>query len=144
VARVEGHEQSPIFDDAQAATQNIDYWMVGAYWEDDDPQDQTERFLAEGVWENGWKDRFLEEVKRIKVGDRIAIKASFTQKNDLPFDNRGKTVSGLAIKATGTVVKNQGDGRSVEVSWDAQGQPRCWYFYTNRLTIWQLRAATKR
>ena len=106
-----GHEQSPILDDAQTATKNIDYWMVGAYWEDDDPQDQTERFLAEGIWENGWKDRFQEEVKRIKVGDRIAIKASFTQKNDLPFDNRGKTVSGLAIKATGTVVKNHGDGR---------------------------------
>jgi 5-methylcytosine-specific restriction enzyme B len=139
VARVEGHNQSPIFDGAEAATKNVDYWMVGGYWEDDDPQDQTKRFLAEGIWENGWKDRFLEEVKRIKVGDRIAIKASFTQKNDLPFDNRGKTVSGLAIKATGTVVKNHGDGRSVEVSWDAQGQPRYWYFYTNRLTIWQLR-----
>jgi 5-methylcytosine-specific restriction protein B len=98
---------------------DIDYWMVGAYWHDRDPQDQTERFLAEGIWENGWKDRLLDQVNEMKVGDRIAIKAMFTQKHELPFENRGKTVSGMAIKATGTIVKNRDDGRIVEVSWDS-------------------------
>jgi 5-methylcytosine-specific restriction protein B len=139
LARVEGHPRAST-QQASGVEKDVDYWMVGAYWEDDDPQDQTQRFLAEGVWENGWKDRFLNEVKSIRVGDRIAIKSSFTQKKGLPFDNRGKTVSGLAVKATGTVVKNRGDGHSVEVSWDPPPeQPRPWYFYTGRSTVWQLR-----
>jgi len=33
----------------------ISYWLVGAYWDDRDPADQTERFLEEGIWENGYK-----------------------------------------------------------------------------------------
>jgi 5-methylcytosine-specific restriction protein B len=76
----------------------------------------------------------------MKVGDRIAIKAMFTRKHDLPFDNRGHTVSAMTIKATGTVVKNHGDGRSVEVMWDAAPQnTRNWYFYTYQPTIWHLK-----
>jgi 5-methylcytosine-specific restriction enzyme B len=119
---------------------DVDYWLVGAYWNDAEPVDQTERFLAQGVWENGYQDKYLDQVKSMKVGDRIAIKASFTQKYDLPFDNQGNTASGLAIKATGTVVKNHGDGRSVEVSWDTPpAEPRNWYFYTGRGTVWRLR-----
>ena len=86
---------------------NVSYWMVGAYWAGSDPQDQTQRFLEEGVWENGYDDRFLDEVKGIKVGDKIAIKAAITQKNNLPFDARGKTVSKMVIKAVGTVVANR-------------------------------------
>jgi 5-methylcytosine-specific restriction enzyme B len=140
LARVERQPQPRTGDSLEAAEKEIDYWLVGAYWADADPQDQTERFLAEGVWENGWEDRFIDLVKTIKVGDRIAIKAMFTQKHDLPFDNRGKTVSGMTIKATGTVVKNHEDGRSVEVNWDpAPQQARYWYFYTYQPTIWHLR-----
>jgi 5-methylcytosine-specific restriction protein B len=119
---------------------DVEYWMVGAYWDEAEPADQTDRFISQGVWENGYRDKYLDQVKSIKVGDRIAIKATFTQKYSLPFDNRGNTVSGLAIKTTGTVVKNQGDGRSVEVSWDARPpEPRNWYFYTGRATVWHLR-----
>ena len=47
----------------------------------------------------------------MKVGDRIAIKAMSTQKHNLPFENHGKTVSVMTIKATGTIVKNHGNGR---------------------------------
>lgn len=140
LAKVDDQPQLAAERRTPTVSKDVDYWMVGAYWESDDPQDQTQRFLAEGIWENGYNDRFLEEVKGIKVGDRIAIKSSFTRKNDLPFDNRGKTVSGMAIKATGTVVKNPGDGRTVEVSWDTPlPEPRCWYFHTHRSTISKLR-----
>jgi 5-methylcytosine-specific restriction protein B len=92
-----------------------DYWLVGAYWDDKDPPDQTERFLEEGVWQNGYQDRYLDLVKSMKVGDRIAIKASTTQKRNLPFDARGKTVSRMVIKAAGAIVANRNDGRTVEV-----------------------------
>ena len=100
------------------------YWLVGAYWSDTDPQDQTDRFLAEGIWQNGYEDRYLDEVRSIQVGDKIAIKSSSTQKKDLPFDSRGNTVSRMTIKTVGTIVANRGDGRTVEVEWDSCFRPR--------------------
>jgi len=41
---------------------------------------------------NGYQDKYLDAVKSIQVGDRIAIKSSYTRKHDLPFDSRGQTV----------------------------------------------------
>ena len=95
----------------------ISYWLVGAYWDDRDPADQTERFLEEGIWENGYKNRFINDVMSMSVNDRIAIKAASTQRTGLPFDARNKTVSRMAIKAIGTIVANRDDGRTVEVEW---------------------------
>lgn len=114
-------------------------WLVGAYWSDRDPADQTARFIEEGVWENGYEDRYLDDVRSMRVGDLIAIKSTSTQKSDLPFDNRGKTISKMTIKALGTVVGNPGDGRTIEVDWDPDFTERDWYFYTYRRTVWQLR-----
>jgi 5-methylcytosine-specific restriction protein B len=115
------------------------YWMLGAYWSDHDPPDLTQRFLDEGIWKNGYKDRYLDEVRAMKVGDKIAIKATFTQRHNLPFDSKGKTVSKMVIKAIGTVVKNRGDGRTLEVEWDPAFKAKDWYFYTNQTTVWRLR-----
>lgn len=120
--------------------QNIDYWLVGAYWDEREPPDLTDVFLKEGRWENGYTDRFTDLVKQMRVGDRIAIKAATTQKEGLPFDARGKTVSRLLIKATGTITDNPGDGRNVDVEWDpVPTEPRSWYFYTARTTVWRVR-----
>jgi 5-methylcytosine-specific restriction enzyme B len=115
------------------------FWMVGAYWSDHDPPDLTQRFLDEGVWRNGYKDRYLDEVRSMRVGDKIAIKAASTQRHNLPFESHGKTVSRMTIKAIGTIVKNRGDGRTVEVEWDPSFTPKDWYFYTNQTTLWRLR-----
>ena len=71
----------------------------------------------------------------MKPGDRIAIKASFTRKNNLPFDNRGKAVSCMRIKATGTITANLGDGKTVKVDWQPLNPPRDWFFYTYRVTV---------
>ncbi len=76
-------------------------WFVGASY--GGTEDQTPRFLQESIWENGYQDKYQDTVKSIQVGDRIAIKSSYTRKHDLPFDNRGQTVSVNAIKAIGTV-----------------------------------------
>ena len=116
-----------------------DYWLVGAYWDDREPADQTERFLTEGIWENGYSDKFLDVVRQMKPGDRIGIKASSTQRNDLPFDARGHTVSCNVIKAIGTVTGNHGDGRLIDVDWQEQFEARAWYFYTGRNTVWRLK-----
>jgi 5-methylcytosine-specific restriction enzyme B len=119
--------------------EGIHYWLVGAYWDDRDPADQTERFLAEGIWENGYYNRYLDDVLGMRVGDRIAIKSASTQCRGLPFDNQNRTVSRLLIKAVGTIVANRNDGHSVEVEWDHDFTEKSWYFYTNRSALWRLR-----
>lgn len=111
------------------------YWFVGAVW--DRTQDQLTRFLADGIWEDGSDDNSVL-VRRMKPGDRIAIKAGFVQKLNLPFDVGGKSVSVMRIKATGVVVENFNDGRKVKVAWDPSFPPRDWYFYTFRTTIVEL------
>ena len=111
-------------------------WFVGATYGRTD--DQTPRFLQEGIWENGYQDKYLDAVKSIQAGDRIAIKSSYTRKHDLPFDNRGQTVSVMAIKSIGTVRENLGDGRTLKVDWKPYDSPREWYFYTNRSTVWRV------
>lgn len=114
------------------------HWLVGAYWDDRDPPDQTQRFLDEGIWENGYTDRYLDEVKSMKVNDRIGIKATLTQRKNLPFDAQNHTVSRMDIKAVGTIVANRNDGTTVEVEWDSNFQQKSWYFYTYRPTVWRL------
>lgn len=110
------------------------YWFVGATW---GGGDQMPRFIAEGMWENGSgsENQFSDLVRRIKPGDRIAIKASFVQKHGLPFDVGGKPVSVMRIKATGIILENANDGLRVKVAWDPPFEPRDWYFYTYRTII---------
>ena len=98
-------------------------WFVGAAF-GGGTNDQSERFIREGVWEHHFKDRWIEEVKSIHVGDRIAIKSTYTRKYDLPFDNRGHPVSVMAIKAVGVVRDNPGDGRRLTVDWTPVELPR--------------------
>ena len=112
-------------------------WFVGAAF-GGGTNDQTERFIREGVWEHGFKDRWIEDVKSIDVDDRIAIKSTYTRKYDLPFDNRGHPVSVMAIKAVGVVRENPGDGRRLTVDWTRVKRPREWYFYTHQPTVWKV------
>lgn len=112
------------------------YWFVGAYYRS--TGDQTPRFIENGIWENGYQDKYTDIVKMISVGDRIAIKSTYVRSKNLPFDNRGHAVSVMAIKAIGVVTKNSGDGRTLEVDWKPCGDKREWYFYTNRRTVWKV------
>jgi len=113
------------------------YWFVGASY--GGTEDQTERFLAEGIWENGYKNKLLDKVREMQPGERIAIKSTYTRKHGLSFESGGQTVSVMAIKAIGTITRNVGDGRRVEVAWDKQFDPaREWYFYTHRSTVWKV------
>lgn len=111
-------------------------WFVGAAYGGTD--DQTSRFLREGIWENRTKKKYIDLVKSMQPGDRIAIKSSYTRKHGLPFDSRGQSVSVMAIKAIGTVTENPGDGQRVKVDWTSPETPREWYFYTNRSTVWRV------
>ncbi|MBE3719945.1 hypothetical protein HJ202_05540 [Vibrio parahaemolyticus] len=59
-------------------------WFVGASY-DNGSDDQTERFLQEGIWENGYDDKYIDEVRSMKPGDRIAIKSAYTRKKKPTF-----------------------------------------------------------
>ena len=118
-------------DSASQAT-----WFVGASYGGTD--DQMPRFLAEGIWENGYDDKLLDVVRSMRPGERIAIKSSYTRKHGLPFDGRGRAVSVMGIKAVGTITENLNDGKRVKVDWTKVEPVREWYFYTHRATIWRV------
>jgi 5-methylcytosine-specific restriction protein B len=107
------------------------FWFAGALWD----EDQTERFIKEGVWQNGYDDKFADQVAKMKAGDKIAIKASFVKKYNVPFDNKGKSVSAMRIKAVGTLTGQAGDGKTVNVDWDELKDPKDWFLYTYRTTL---------
>lgn len=100
-------------ENSPAATERRPVWFVGAAFGGHD--DQTDRFLRDGIWVNGHTDKFIDDVKSMAVGDKIVIKSSYTKKHDLPFDNRGHSVSTMRIKAVGEVTENVGDGRHLQL-----------------------------
>ena len=117
-----------------------DYWLVGAHW---GGNDLTPEFIEKGIWENGHADgpeetNLTSLVNKMRVGDKIAIKSTFTQKHDLPFDYAGKTCSVMQIKARGTVKENPGNGQYVKVDWEQNYKARDWYFQTKWETIHKL------
>lgn len=102
-------------------------------------RDQTERLLSDGIREHGFDDdRIAVQVRSMRMGERIAIKAAYIRKRNLPFDNAGHTVSVMAIKAIGIIAENSGDGRQSRVHWQRTSPPREWYFYTYQATIWKV------
>ena len=113
------------------------YWFLGAKF--NGSEDQTERFVRLGIWENGYDNKYLNIVRGISVGDRVAIKSTYNLKNNLPFDNKGQAVSVMEIKATGIVTKNYGDGKLLEVKWQKTNLNKKWYFFTNIATIWSVK-----
>ena len=52
----------------------IKYFLAGANW---DGTDMLKTFITKGVWQSGWDpidNEFIDILKKISVGDRIAIK----------------------------------------------------------------------
>lgn len=112
-------------------------WFVGASF--GGSNDQTKRFLAEGMWEiRNPNDKEIALIRSMQPGERIAIKATYTRKHGVGFDNRGRTVSVMGIKATGTILSNPQNGEHVQVKWQPLESIREWYFYTYRATIWRV------
>lgn len=112
------------------------YWFLGASYGGDD--DQTERFLKDGIWQNGTDGKYTDKVKEIKKGDKIAIKSAYTQTHGLPFDNKGKMSSVMDIKAVGVVTENLNDGKTLKVDWQPDFKKLTWYIYTYQPRIWKV------
>ncbi len=101
-------------------------WFVGAVFGGN--QDQSDRFISKGIWEID-TDKYVDAVRSVRPGDYIVLKSRYTRKNALPFDNKGQTVAVMAIKATGKVIENHGDGHRLKVQWTVLDEPREWYGY---------------
>lgn len=95
----------------------IQYYCVGFFWYGSDPENQLPRFQKEGVWENGFDDKYLDKVKNVPVGSQIAAKTSYTRKKD------GKIISVLGVYGIGTVTHNSGDGKTLKVDWKKDFKP---------------------
>lgn len=126
---------SKLKDRRDSSSRSMNYWLVGASW--DSSSDQTQRFIEEGIWQNGYDNRYINIVNKMKPGDKIAIKTSYTKTKEIPFENNGRTVSVMKIKCTGTVIENLNDGKNVKVDWD-EPEEREWYMFTGRNTIWNI------
>lgn len=116
--------------DGTGTSEQIEYaWFVGACGYDDAGNwtDFSDTYIEENRWENRSDTKFLNDVKSMKVGDHIAIKASYTKKNGLPFENNGKTVSVMSIKAIGIITNNANDGKHIDVSWVRVDPVREWF-----------------
>lgn len=109
---------------------NIEYaWYVGACGNNDDGKwtDFSNEYIENGYWRNRYETKYTEIVKNIKVGDYIVIKAAYTTKNNLPFNNNGKTVGTMSIKAIGVVTENCNDGHNLKVNWGKVEPIKEWY-----------------
>jgi len=95
----------------------IQYYCVGFFWYGSEPENQLPRFQKDGIWENGFDDKYLDKVKSVQVGSQIAAKTSYTRKKD------GKTISVLEVHGIGTVTANKGDGKILKVDWKKDFKP---------------------
>lgn len=104
-------------------------WYVGATGTNDEGvyTDFSEIYINENRWENRYNNKYTEIVKTMQVGDRIVIKASYTKKHGLPFNNHGRIVGVMAIKAIGIITKNYGDGKNLAVEWEKVEPNKEWY-----------------
>lgn len=93
---------------------NDKYYIVGAFWGDSEPKDQTERFLKESIWKNGFETELVDIVNKVPEGCHIAIKSAYV---------RERKISVMMIKARGIVQKNLNDGHTLEIEWEEDFEP---------------------
>ena len=126
--------------DDSTSRDELNYWVVEAYRRGGSRKD---RFLEEGIWESDGYGMSDEEVKRIRAGDLLIMKSNFTRRDNLPFENNGKLVKVMTIKATGKVTKPTIDGRKIEVDWKPLPDPRDWYFFVYLRSIQRMNTRNK-
>lgn len=110
--------------------ETIEYaWYVGATGYNDAGvyTDFSEQYIAEGRWENRYDDKYIDSVKSMQKGDRIVIKCAYTKKHGLPFENHGRVVGVMGIKAIGIITENHGDGKNISVDWVKVDPIKEWY-----------------
>ena len=121
---------------------NKNFYFVGTKFGNDD---YLEYFNKEGKWELGWHNdeenkqyqKMLKLFNKIKQGDILFAKSSYTKKHNLPFLKKSEMkVSVMKIRGRGIVKEILNDGHTVIVDWEQGYLEREWYFLTSQETIW--------
>jgi len=81
------------------------YFLGGSNWEE--AGDQEQRFYKEGIWENGYDDKYTELVKSAQPNDVIFLKSTYAT----------ATTGYLRIKGIGVVRGNSNEGKKLIVDW---------------------------
>jgi 5-methylcytosine-specific restriction enzyme B len=77
----------------------MNYYIVRAIW--DNTIDMSDKFLENNYWENGYSDKYLDEVNSINVNDIIVLAG------------KAKEVQGI-----GHCIKNERNGKTIKVKWE--------------------------
>lgn len=104
-------------DDESGVEKIPAYYCVGFHFYSKEYSNQLARFVSEGIWENGYADKFLDRVKSVPEGALLAAKTSYTMNED------DQKISVLEIHAIGKVLKNTNDGRRLIVDWKMEPEP---------------------
>ncbi|AFA46847.1 5-methylcytosine-specific restriction endonuclease subunit McrB [Acetobacterium woodii] len=116
-------------------------WFVSEF--SDGGNQQPSCFIKAGFWENVHSDKSSDLINEMKVGDRIALKATHNKKNNIPFNTNGKLASVMEIKAVGIIKKNDYNGKKIDVCWTKFDTVKEWYFFTFIRSIWKIEANPK-
>lgn len=87
-----------------SAFDNTNLFLGGHLWGN---EDQLERFIQNGIWENGHETNDVNAVNNARQGDFVLLKSAYTQ--------NGKSM--LRLKALGEVVENKLDGHTLIINW---------------------------
>ncbi len=98
-------------DDESGVGEITAYYCVGFHFYSKEYSNQLARFVSEGIWENGYADKFLDQVKSVPVGALLTAKTSYMMNED------DQKISVLEIHAIGKVLKNENNGRRLIVDW---------------------------
>lgn len=112
-------------------------WYVDDY--NYSSQDKTSYFIKKGIWKNYYKNDYAELINSIQVNDNIALKSNYNQVDNMPFDNKGKSVPVMLIKAIGIVIKKHSDGITIDVEWTKFDKPKKWLLFTSNSPIWKVK-----
>jgi hypothetical protein len=84
--------------------QSTDFYFVEAKW----ANDQKERFIENGIWENSFEEKYYDIVNSIKAGSNLFLKKHEPNVAETKF---------MEIYAWGIVISNIGNGRQLKVKW---------------------------
>ncbi|GHC48215.1 P-loop NTPase fold protein [Ulvibacter litoralis] len=88
--------------------QSRQFFVVGTQW---GAYEQSQRFIDQGIWDNGTNEDVKQLVNTIQVGDILIQRA----------DAENQKISTLHIKAMGVVTQLQQDNSPMKVNWALHG-----------------------
>lgn len=93
------------------------YYCVGFHYYGNEETSQLSRFIENGIWENGYDNKYSNIVNNVPVGALLAAKTTYT------MTENNKTISVLKVYNIGKVITNPKNGKLLEVEWTENFSP---------------------